>query len=303
MMDEGLRPRRDFLFLTTEADKDKVVGLVADLESLGRSSYVTFGGAESALHDGAGSLFLQHELREARIAVLVFSRAVTDHTRLPAAFLEGRLIELAMLIGEAAPPTVLVLDGELPPTGSLYFVVDAGESDHFRPAYELEAILRYRLTRLPELAVAHVAPTTEAKGTIEVPENLHEIVDVLKDDPQAWPALSPRKFEELVAELLKRLGFITRLTPPTRDGGYDIRAVRKDGVGTLVYLVECKRYTPPTKVGVDIVRSFHSVLVQEDAHCGIIATTSLFTRPALQHPQVVSHRIRLVDLSVLRGWL
>ena len=46
--------------------------------------------------------------------------------------------------------------------------------------------------------------------------------------------MSPRGFEELVAEMLSRLGYEVTLTPASRDGGKDIYAARRDHLGTFV---------------------------------------------------------------------
>lgn len=56
-----------------------------------------------------------------------------------------------------------------------------------------------------------------------------------------------------------------------------IYAARKEGLGQFLYLIECKRYVRPNKVGVKVVRSLHGVLQSERATAGAIVTTSFFT--------------------------
>jgi restriction system protein len=47
---------------------------------------------------------------------------------------------------------------------------------------------------------------------------------------------------ELIAELLASYGWTVDLTKQTRDGGYDIFALRKDALGVQSsWLIECKR--------------------------------------------------------------
>ena len=46
--------------------------------------------------------------------------------------------------------------------------------------------------------------------------------------PELMRNLSPRKFEELVAELFSDMGYEVVLTPATRDGGFDFKAFRKE---------------------------------------------------------------------------
>lgn len=94
--------------------------------------------------------------------------------------------------------------------------------------------------------------------------------------------IAPRKFEEMVAELLMSQGFQVELTKQTRDGGYDILALKSNGRLLLPtkYLVECKKYTETNKVDVNIIRSFSFVVEEQKANKGIIFTTSYFTKDA-----------------------
>ena len=130
-----------------------------------------------------------------------------------------------------------------------------------------------------------------------------EILEMLNRDPSKFRSLSPRKFEEIVAELLTRMGYEGELTPMSGDGGFDMYAAKKDDVGRFLYLVECKRYVPPTKVGVQVVRSLHGVVQQKRANAGLIATTSMFTKGAISFQQEVSHQMHLRDYLELYKWL
>ncbi|MCE5319179.1 MAG: restriction endonuclease, partial [Parachlamydia sp.] len=116
-------------------------------------------------------------------------------------------------------------------------------------------------------------------------------------------SLDPRKFEELVAEMLSQRGYEITLTPPSKDGGLDMYAARKDDLGSFLYLVECKRYTPPTKVGVSIVRSLYGVVQQKQANGGIVVTSSFFTKGAKEFQENVPHQMHLRDYLALQKWL
>jgi restriction endonuclease Mrr len=91
--------------------------------------------------------------------------------------------------------------------------------------------------------------------------------------------LSALDFEKFVAYLFEQLGWEVELTARTRDGGRDVIAVRKSEIG-LRMLIECKRYDPSRKIGVELVRSLLGVTVDERATKGILATTSTFTNDA-----------------------
>jgi HJR/Mrr/RecB family endonuclease len=88
-----------------------------------------------------------------------------------------------------------------------------------------------------------------------------------------------RKFEELIAGLFEGFGYEVELTAQTRDGGYDIVAVRRAEMTTRS-LIECKRYSSDNKVGVGVVRQLRGVVTSSDATNGIVATTATFTRDA-----------------------
>jgi restriction system protein len=90
--------------------------------------------------------------------------------------------------------------------------------------------------------------------------------------------MTPRKFEELVADMFRNQGYEVTLTPSSNDGGMDVIAVRRDGIGTVMIVVECKRYAEDNKVGVEIARGLYGVVEQRRATRGIIATTSFFTK-------------------------
>lgn len=122
-----------------------------------------------------------------------------------------------------------------------------------------------------------------------------QLLERLKNDPKLMHGLSPRKFEELVAELLYQQGFEVELTPASRDGGFDIYAAKIESIGKFLYLVECKRYTPPKKVGVQVIRSLHGVVQKERANAGIVVTSSYFTSDAKELQFELEYQIKLSD--------
>ena len=111
--------------------------------------------------------------------------------------------------------------------------------------------------------------------------------------------MEPRKFEELVAAMFRNQGYDVTLTPRSNDGGTDVIAVQRSGIGTAMIIVECKRYAETNKVGVEIVRGLYGVLEHRKATRGIIATTSFFTRGATQFCNDIPYRLALADFSTL----
>jgi restriction system protein len=149
--------------------------------------------------------------------------------------------------------------------------------------------------------------TTESnqsrKIITEVKEVNDEMLRLIKADPKAIYSLGSRKFEEVIAEILIRQGYHVELTPASKDGGFDMYAARKECLGEFLYLVECKKYAPRHKVGVQIVRALHGVVQQKRATAGVIATTSYFTKGAQEFRDEVVHQMQLADYVGLQSWL
>jgi HJR/Mrr/RecB family endonuclease len=115
--------------------------------------------------------------------------------------------------------------------------------------------------------------------------------------------LTSRAFEELIAELLRHQGFEVELTKQTRDGGYDLIALKRfDSQYPSKFLVECKRYKD--NVGIEIVRSLMYLVKQEEANKGIIATTGYFTRDARRHQTTIHpYLLELRDKDQVLEWV
>ena len=130
-----------------------------------------------------------------------------------------------------------------------------------------------------------------------------ELIKVLAKNPDLMYGLAPRKFEELVAELLLREGMEVELTGQTRDGGRDILAKTKTSSGNHLYLVECKRYAKKNLVSVDIVRALYGVVESERATGGIIVTSSDFSTDSIKFRENVKYRMELKNYNNLLKWL
>ena len=129
------------------------------------------------------------------------------------------------------------------------------------------------------------------------------IQDIYRDNSLLYK-IHDRAFEEIVAELLRSQQFDVELTKQTRDGGYDILAIKNLAGFPLRFLVECKRYAKTRHVGVDIIRSFSNVIQNEDANKGIICTTSYFSRDAKQHGQkYMPYKLDFRDNNHIMEWI
>lgn len=129
------------------------------------------------------------------------------------------------------------------------------------------------------------------------------LLQELSKRPQLMYDLDSRKFEELVAKLLEDQGCDVTLTKRTRDGGYDLLGRVKAGPANLLFLAECKRYSPQNKVGVEVVRGLYGVTESTRANLGIIITTSSFTKTAQEEKLRIGARMELKEFSDLCSWL
>lgn len=148
-----------------------------------------------------------------------------------------------------------------------------------------------------------LAPGASKILRVDVADINDELIAYLAKHPEKMRDMPARKFEELVAELFKHKGYEVHLTPRTRDGGYDVHAVQRSGIGTMLVIIECKRYAVENKVGVEIVRGLYGVVEQQRATLGIIATTSYFSSDAKRFHNDVQYRLALADFDQMRAML
>lgn len=131
-----------------------------------------------------------------------------------------------------------------------------------------------------------------------------QLIPRLAANPDDLHGLTPHQFEMVVAELIHREGYGVRLSPAGADGGVDVYAVRNDALGSFLMLVQCKKYAARHRVGVDVVRSLHSVLTTTpNANSGLVVTTSTFTKNADEYRQMFGGRLALRDIGSLKSWL
>lgn len=129
------------------------------------------------------------------------------------------------------------------------------------------------------------------------------ILTLAKNNPSILYSITPREFEELVAEIFDRQGFNVELTKATRDGGKDIVAIQSSMGINLKYIVECKRYAKDNKVSLDVVQRLYGVKMAENANKAILVTTSSFTKDASKFASQHCWDLSLKDKSDLISWL
>lgn len=150
--------------------------------------------------------------------------------------------------------------------------------------------------------IAEASPTGRA-ALVSVREVTDEILRSLSQDPFGLHQLTPRRFEEVIAELVARRGYHVELTAHSRDGGVDIVALRNDDIARVCLAIECKRYDPQRRVQVGLVRQLHGVVSQRNFSAGVLVTTASFTRGALELQRDIPARLSLRDFDAVCGWL
>ena len=110
--------------------------------------------------------------------------------------------------------------------------------------------------------------------------------------------MQPYDFQELVADLLKGMGYhVAWVAPPGRDGGMDILAFQ-DPIGARPPRIKVQVKRQQASVSVEGMRSFIAVLNDEDV--GIFVNIGGFTRDAQEAARnQANRRVTLVDLERL----
>ena len=121
-------------------------------------------------------------------------------------------------------------------------------------------------------------------------------------NPNVLHQLSPRGFEEFIAELFAGFGYQVQLTARTRDGGRDLIAIRSEHGLLSKLLVECKRFARDRPVGISYVRELYAVKMVEHATKAILASTSTFSRSARSLERQLVYELELKDFTAVTAW-
>lgn len=113
---------------------------------------------------------------------------------------------------------------------------------------------------------------------------------------------SPRFFEQLVVELLLKMGYGGSLKDAGKaigqsgDGGID-GIIKEDKLGLDIIYIQAKRWE--NVVGSKEIRNFVGSLVGQKANKGVFITTSGFTKDAFEYVKTITHKVILIDGEML----
>ena len=170
------------------------------------------------------------------------------------------------------------------------------------PIEGLRQVLNGKLYDIRDLSEARRRDLVTLAEPLIITAN-QSIIDNLRKHPKDIYALSPRQYEELVAELLKDMGYDVELTPATRDGGKDILAFAQTPAAKLLCLVEAKRYRMDRTVGVELVRGLYGTLHDYKANSAMMVTTSHFSPDAIAFEQRHQFQLSLKDYGDIASWI
>lgn len=162
---------------------------------------------------------------------------------------------------------------------------------------------RLVVARGPEGAELPLGSLARQAIDVAVTEISDALIKDLATHPERLYELTPRRFEELVAELYRRRGFEATLTPASGDEGVDVYVVRKDDLGQTLWVVQAKRYAAHNKIGAGVVRELYGTVTAKNASAGVVVTTSFFEPGAERLQREYQYRLGLRDYLSLREML
>ncbi|MBL7520116.1 restriction endonuclease, partial [Frankia sp. CNm7] len=129
--------------------------------------------------------------------------------------------------------------------------------------------------------------------------HVHPVARAARRPPLDLLAMDPYDFEQLVADLLTKMGYTTQRTGRSGDGGVDVEVRSDDPLASGLIVISVKRLK--RTVGAHYVRELAGTVHDRGAIKGILVTTSSFGPSSVQF--AAKNRLELVDGSRLRAWL
>lgn len=124
--------------------------------------------------------------------------------------------------------------------------------------------------------------------------------DLAEDLLQKVMEQTPRFFETLVVDLLKKMGYggsfddSTKVTPYVHDDGID-GIIYEDKLGLDKIYIQAKRYKADITVGKPQIQQFAGALDEQKATKGVFITTSDYSKEARNYVEKLSKKIVLIN--------
>ena len=144
-----------------------------------------------------------------------------------------------------------------------------------------------------ELYYQKIKEETKRKFEQSIITAIEEKKKAITSDEQMLHSMSPVEFEDMVAELFRRMDYKVTQTPYTNDGGKDAY-LEKDGVK---YLLECKRYQASASIGRPMIQKLVGAMSGEHIQQGIFVATTRYTKEATDYAKMCN--VKLIDIDYL----
>lgn len=132
--------------------------------------------------------------------------------------------------------------------------------------------------------------------------SIDKLIAEINADPSVADAriseVGPYHFEEVVAALLRSLGFDAYLTKRSGDGGKDIIAMFYEGGEQYIVLVECKKRQKGEVFGPAEVRAIYGQYCYEKKVNGAASSAMLVTSAGTFGPSAIQMQEKVDDLSL-----
>lgn len=195
--------------------------------------------------------------------------------------------------------TCFVVAGFITKQRGTWHLTDAGAAALSRPAEDVfrEALHVYKVSRTAGSSSEPVDGDTDDVPVAPTNELIFEDLKQRADEGirRVLAGRSPYEFQEMVAALLRAMGyFIPFVAPRGRDGGIDVLAFR-DVLGASTPRIKVQvKHTPSASVSVEVVRQLIALLNRE-GDAGLVVTSGSFTGEAHRVARESHRGVRLID--------
>ena len=129
-----------------------------------------------------------------------------------------------------------------------------------------------------------------------------ELFTYFAHHPDKYYQLKPREFEYFLESVFRNHGYRTEIGPGWADGGVDLRLYQNDVVGEIVTLVQAKRYKANRSIKLDVVQALKAIVDDQNAHRGLLVTTSRFLPSTKNFAAKHSHKLKLATSQDIMEW-
>ena len=153
-------------------------------------------------------------------------------------------------------------------------------------------------TLTPTLSIDEPQELTPTDLLEQAFENINR--DLAEDLLQKVMDQTPRFFETLVVDLLKKMGYggsfdgSTTVTPYVHDDGID-GIIYEDKLGLDKIYIQAKKYKSDNTVGKPQIQQFAGALDEQKATKGVFITTSDYSKEARNYVEKLSKKIVLIN--------